>query len=184
MRRPAALHLPAQKRRAAPGRRLCAQKRRQGSAYFPADGPYCSRPAKLCRGARKFQKFFVLFCKKHLQHPELCDTILLGCKRLVRYKSCKPRYALMREVAARPGQTGCDGFFRGVCPILEPGERITDSKGIRSVRRRVTPLRGPNQCPTQFAPCCSGLNCQAVHRFSSCQVVKHPALCDVVYRLA
>ena len=27
------------------------------------------------------------------------------------------------------------GYFRGVCPILEPGERITDSDGIRSPGR-------------------------------------------------
>ena len=57
----------------------------------------------------------------------------------------KPRYALMREVAAAP--IGADGFFRGVCPILEPGEKITDSDGIRSLGREVTPLRnGRNQC--------------------------------------
>ena len=43
----------------------------------------------------------------------------------------QPRYALMREVAAAP--IGADGFFRGVCPILEPGERITNAKGY--VRR-------------------------------------------------
>ena len=52
------------------------------------------------------------------------------------------RYARMREVAALEA-----GNFRGVCPILEPGERITDSDGIRSLGREVTPLRnGRNQC--------------------------------------
>ena len=35
---------------------------------------------------------------------------------------------MMREVAAR--QIADAGYFRGVCPIYEPGERITDSEGI------------------------------------------------------
>ena len=34
-------------------------------------------------------------------------------------------------------------YFRGVCPILEPGERITDSDGIRA-------LGEPINCSTQF----------------------------------
>jgi hypothetical protein len=42
----------------------------------------------------------------------------------------------MREVAAWVQIH--DGFFRGVCPILEPGEKITDSKGICSPQGVVT----------------------------------------------
>lgn len=73
--------------------------------------------------------------------------IILGCERLVQMNASnlrKPRYAMMREVAAIA--IVIDGFFRGVCPILEPGEKITDSDGICSRSGEVTPL-GVNQCP-------------------------------------
>ena len=52
-------------------------------------------------------------------------------------------------------QTG--RFFRGVCPILEPGERITDSKGIRSVQGKLLAAHRTN---VQFNLLeGSGLNC-------------------------
>lgn len=46
-------------------------------------------------------KKFYKNAKKHLQHRETCVIIRLGCGRLVQInKLRKPRYALMREVAA------------------------------------------------------------------------------------
>lgn len=76
------------------------------------------------------------------------------CRTGVRHQ---PQYALMREVAAAP--IGADGFFRGVCPILEPGERITNAKGY--VRRCIL-RHGP--ISIVFAMYFSGeLRC-AVHR--------------------
>ena len=48
------------------------------------------------------------------------------------------------------GRWGCHpaiaemGYFRGVCPILEPGERITDSDGIRSPGRATCETGGTN----------------------------------------
>ena len=74
-----------------------------------------------------------------------CDKISLGCKRLVRYKSCRP--AICVDAGGCHPAIAAMGYFRGVCPILEPGEKITDSDGIRSLGREVTPLRnGRNQC--------------------------------------
>ncbi len=83
--------------------------------------------------------------KKHLPNRRRCDKISLGCKRLVRYKSCRP--AICVDAGGCHPAIAAMGYFRGVCPILEPGEKITDSDGIRSLGREVTPLRnGRNQC--------------------------------------
>ena len=52
------------------------------------------------------QKKFDFFSKKGLQKRRGYGRISDGCKGLVRYKSCRPRYALMREVVARLGRCG------------------------------------------------------------------------------
>ena len=94
---------------------------------------------------KKRKKKIRIFCKKHLPNPRRCDKISLGCKRLVRYKSCRP--AICVDAGGCRPAIAVAGYFRGVCPILEPGEKITDSDGIRSLGREVTPLRnGRNQC--------------------------------------
>ena len=51
---------------------------------------------------RNFQKKFYFFSKNPLHRRKCCGIIILGCERLVQIKSKlrKPRYALMREVAA------------------------------------------------------------------------------------
>ena len=83
--------------------------------------------------------------KKHLPNARRCDKISLGCKRLVRYKSCRP--AICVDAGGCHPAIAAMGYFRGVCPILEPGERITDSDGICSFGREVTLLRNEwNQC--------------------------------------
>ena len=51
-------------------------------------------------------------------------------KRQVRYKSCRPAICVDAG-GCRPAIAEA-GYFRGVCPILEPGEKITDSDGICS----------------------------------------------------
>ena len=96
----------------------------------------------------------------------LCDTSRAG-----------QRYALMREVAAAP--IGADGFFRGVCPILEPGERITETKGyVRHCILRCGPMF-TLLCDDSFRENCAN----TVHRILSCEKVEHPETC-VIYRLA
>lgn len=100
--------------------------------------------------------------------------IILGCERLVQMNASnlrKPRYAMMREVAAIA--IVIDGFFRGVCPILEPGETITSTMGyvpgllclpVRPISRYIV-----MDCP--------GRTACAVHRLFSWDVWKHPVTC-------
>ena len=83
------------------------------------------------------------FSKKHLPNARRCDRISLGCKGLVRYKSCRP--AICVDAGGCHPAIAEMGYFRGVCPILEPGERITDSDGIRSLGRELL-RNGGNQC--------------------------------------
>mgnify|MGYP007025048170 CR=1 FL=1 len=84
--------------------------------------------------AEKIKKKIRIFLKKHLPIARRCDKISLGCKRLVRYKSCRP--AICVDAGGCHPAIAAMGYFRGVCPILEPGERITDSDGIRSFGER------------------------------------------------
>ena len=152
-----------------------APKRRASLIYigitpaFPAhtDAPYYpskrgrgefstgKKPAEIVHLAQKMRPFdktekikkkirsFLL--KNTCQIARRCDRISLGCKRLVRYKSCRP--AICVDAGGCHPAIAAMGYFRGVCPILEPGEKITDSDGIRSLGREVTPLRnGRNQC--------------------------------------
>ena len=49
----------------------------------------------------------------------------------MRYKSCRP--AICVDAGGCHPAIAAMGYFRGVCPILEPGERITNAKGY--VRR-------------------------------------------------
>ena len=79
----------------------------------------------------KIKKKNTIFLKKHLPNARRCDKISLGCKGLVRYKSCRP--AICVDAGGCHPAIAEMGYFRGVCPILEPGERITDSDGIRSL---------------------------------------------------
>ena len=124
------------------------------------------------------QKNFIKNAKKHLQHRETCAIIHLGCGRLVQNKqAAQARYALMREVAAVKPKAG--GFFRGVCPILEPGERITETKGyVRHCILRCGPMF-TLLCDDSFRENCAN----TVHRILSCEKVEHPETC-VIYRLA
>ena len=80
---------------------------------------------------KKIKKKIRIFCKKGLPNTRRCDKISLGCKRLVRYKSCRP--AICVDAGGCRPAIVVTGYFRGVCPILEPGEKITDSDGIRSL---------------------------------------------------
>ena len=100
--------------------------------------------------------------KKHFsQMQRRCDRISLGCKGLVRYKSCRP--AICVDAGGCHPAIAEMGYFRGVCPILEPGERITDSDGIRSSAgrpaKRAEPMFGFDLL-IDFRE-----NCRAVHRF-------------------
>ena len=55
------------------------------------------------QNAEFFQKKIRKSPKKHLQRRETCAIIILGCERLGQIAASvlrKPRYALMREVAA------------------------------------------------------------------------------------
>ena len=111
---------------------------------LPPDCAFCTenRPEEK---TEQIKKKICVFSKKHLPNARRCDRISLGCKRLVRYKSCRP--AICVDAGGCHPAIAAMGYFRGVCPILEPGERITDSDGIRSLGREVTPLRnGRNQC--------------------------------------
>ena len=83
-----------------------------------------------------------VFSKKHLPNARRCDRISLGCKGLVRYKSCRP--AICVDAGGCHPAIAEMGYFRGVCPILEPGERITDSDGIRSLGRATCETGGTN----------------------------------------
>ena len=113
--------------------------RKRGTRYAK-----CTKNAPKDR-AEKIKKKNTIFLKKHLPNARRCDKISLGCKGLVRYKSCRP--AICVDAGGCHPAIVVMGYFRGVCPILEPGERITDSDGIRSLGREVTPLRnGRNQC--------------------------------------
>ena len=85
--------------------------------------------------AEKIKKKIAIFLKKDLPNARGCDKISLGCKRLVRYKSCRP--AICVDAGGCHPTIVVMGYFRGVCPILEPGEKITDSDGICSLGRRV-----------------------------------------------
>ena len=105
---------------------------------------FCTKNMPIDR-RKKIRKKIRVFFKKDLPNARSCDKISLGCKRLVRYKSCRPAICVDAG-GCRPAIVET-GYFRGVCPILEPGEKITDSDGIRSTGREVTPLRnGRNQC--------------------------------------
>ena len=53
----------------------------------------------------------------------------------MRYKSCRP--AICVDAGGCHPAIAAMGYFRGVCPILEPGEKITDSDGIRSPAGRL-----------------------------------------------
>ena len=111
---------------------------------LPPDCAFCTenRPEEK---TEQIKKKICVFSKKHLPNARRCDRISLGCKGLVRYKSCRP--AICVDAGGCHPAIAEMGYFRGVCPILEPGERITDSDGIRSLGREVTPLRnGRNQC--------------------------------------
>ena len=115
-------------------------------------------------GRKKIRKKIRVFFKKDLPNARSCDKISLGCKRLVRYKSCRPAICVDAG-GCRPAIVET-GYFRGVCPILEPGEKITDSDGIRSTGRETASLRnGRNQCSDLICYRCFRENCQAVHRF-------------------
>ena len=90
----------------------------------------CTKNAPKDR-AEKIKKKNTIFLKKHLPNARRCDKISLGCKGLVRYKSCRP--AICVDAGGCHPAIVAMGYFRGVCPILEPGEKITDSDGIRSL---------------------------------------------------
>ena len=130
------------------------------------------------QNAEFFKKYFTICWKNTCNLRYIVVSYFLAangwCRTGVRHQ---PRYALMREVAAAP--IGADGFFRGVCPILEPGERITETKGyVRCCILR----RGPMftlLCNDSFRENCVN----TVHRILSCEVVEHPETC-VIYRLA
>ena len=93
------------------------------------DCAFCTENASKHR-AEKIKKKIRVFLKKHLPIARRCDKISLGCKGLVRYKSCRP--AICVDAGGCHPAIAVMGYFRGVCPILEPGEKITDSDGIRS----------------------------------------------------
>lgn len=81
----------------------------------------------------------------------LCDTSRAGPTICVDAGGCHPAIAVM-------------GYFCGVCPILEPGEKITDSDGICSTggdhsAKRLEPMFGFDLL------ICFRENCHAVHRF-------------------
>ena len=119
-------------------RRGFPQKKRHGHCAF------CTKNIPIDR-RKKIRKKIRVFFKKDLPNARSCDKISLGCKRLVRYKSCRP--AICVDAGGCHPAIAAMGYFRGVCPILEPGERITDSDGIRSTGREVASLRnGWNQC--------------------------------------
>ena len=90
----------------------------------------------------QIKKKICVFSKKHLPNARRCDRISLGCKGLVRYKSCRP--AICVDAGGCHPAIAEMGYFRGVCPILEPGERITDSDGIRSLGRATCETGGTN----------------------------------------
>ena len=90
----------------------------------------------------QIKKKICVFSKKHLPNARRCDRISLGCKGLVRYKSCRP--AICVDAGGCHPAIAAMGYFRGVCPILEPGERITDSDGIRSPGRATCETGGTN----------------------------------------
>ena len=74
----------------------------------------------------KIKRKIRFFFKKDLPNARRCDKISLGCKGLVRYKSCRP--AICVDAGGCHPAIAAMGYFRGVCPILEPGERITETK--------------------------------------------------------
>ena len=111
---------------------------------------------------KKIRKKIRVFFKKDLPNARSCDKISLGCKRLVRYKSCRPAICVDAG-GCRPAIVET-GYFRGVCPILEPGEKITDSDGIcfhggARLCGREKPMFGFDLL-IYFRE-----NCRAVHRF-------------------
>ena len=99
---------------------------------LPKDCAFCTEnaPGDETDGIKKK---ICVFAKKHLPNARRCDRISLGCKGLVRYKSCRP--AICVDAGGCHPAIAEMGYFRGVCPILEPGERITDSDGICSTGR-------------------------------------------------
>ena len=137
------------------GRRGFPQKNWHGCcAFCTKNMPIDSR--------KKIRKKIRVFFKKDLPNARSCDKISLGCKRLVRYKSCRPAICVDAG-GCRPAIVET-GYFRGVCPILEPGEKITDSDGIRS-------HGGARPCGREEPMFGFDLliyfreNCRAVHRF-------------------
>ena len=104
-----------------------------GRRWYPQRGNAGKgRDNEFRQNAEFFKKYFTICWKNTCNLRYIVVSYFLAangwCRTGVRHQ---PRYALMREVAAAP--IGADGFFRGVCPILEPGERITNAKGY--VRR-------------------------------------------------
>lgn len=125
----------------------------------------------------QIKKKICVFSKKHLPNARRCDRISLGCKRLVRYKSCRP--AICVDAGGCHPAIAEMGYFRGVCPILEPGERITETKGyVRHCILRCGPMF-TLLCDDSFRENCAN----TVHRILSCEKVEHPETC-VIYRLA
>ena len=96
----------------------------------PRDCASCTEKTQFHK-TEKIKKKNTIFLKKHLPNARRCDKISLGCKGLVRYKSCRP--AICVDAGGCHPAIAVMGYFRGVCPILEPGEKITDSDGIRSL---------------------------------------------------
>ena len=125
----------------------------------------------------QIKKKICVFSKKHLPNARRCDRISLGCKGLVRYKSCRP--AICVDAGGCHPAIAEMGYFRGVCPILEPGERITETKGyVRACILRGGPMF-TLLCNDSFRENCAN----TVHRILSCEKVEHPETC-VIYRLA
>ena len=92
--------------------------------------PGCAGNHLLSAKRRIFSKKFRKSPKKHLQHRETCAIIILGCERLGRNATSvlrKPRYALMREVAATP--KGWRVFPRSMSD-LRTGRKNYECEGI------------------------------------------------------
>ncbi len=108
------------------------------------------------------QKFYKM--PKHLQHRETCAIIHLGCGRLVQNKqAAQAAICVDGEVAAVKPKGW--RVFRGVCPILEPGERITETKGyVRACILRGGPMF-TLLCNDSFRENCAN----TVHRILSCE---------------
>lgn len=70
---------------------------------------------------KKSDKKSIYFCRKNLQknltYSIICDKILYVELSTLNCTDCE-RYARKRKVAV-----GLTGNFRGVCPILKPGDR-------------------------------------------------------------